>query len=110
MKKILDWTKDGFIYGVVLVFTEHAQQRQFERLIGYDLIKVAVESTVDELINMLDTHSVETQALLRWRKQCLTVALIVMGFDEEGRLEIKIKTVINNFKRHAHSGDVIFDI
>lgn len=109
IKKVLDWEKEGFSYGLSVVFTDHAQQRQFERVIGYPLIKVAFETVADELIEVLDTHPIETQVLLRWRKQRLSVALIIMGFDEEGRLEIRVKTVINAFKKNAHDGDVVIN-
>lgn len=110
--KILEWTtKDDESYDLVVEFSTHAEERKFERTVGYDLIKTAFETAADELYDVLDgERSIETEVLLRWRQHCISLALIVMGYDESYRLVIRVKTVMNFWKKNSHVNDIVIDL
>lgn len=112
LEKVLEWTNDnGESYDLVVEFTSHAKERSFERFVGYDLIKAAFEASADELYDVLDgERPIETEVLLRWQSRHTSLALVVMGYDENYRLVILIKTAMNFFKKNPHVNDVVIDL
>lgn len=111
IKKHLEWVdQDNCPWDLCVIFTDHAQERSFERIISYKTIQAAFEITADELYDILESYPVETEVLLRWKERHVSLAIIIMGYDEQYRLEIKTKTVINAFKKNAHDGDIVIDL